>query len=139
MTEDELTNLMEEVRPVTFVSIDGTHEQSELEDQSMHETIPDDSCIPALDALDRKEILSLLTLRMAELPDMSKKVLAMYCYREHAPLRNCGLLPSKRVSDLPNPHPNDRFAPELPRQALGLNHRPCHPRKCFPVAEKRNL
>ena len=80
MTEDELTDLMEEVRRVTFVSMDGTHGQCELEDQSMHEIIPDDSCIPALDVLDRKEVLSLLTQQMAELPDTPKKVLAMYYY-----------------------------------------------------------
>ena len=65
--------------------IDGTDEQSEFEDQSMHEIIPDDSSIPALDVLDREEVLSLLAERMAELPDMSKKVLAMY-YRENMPL-----------------------------------------------------
>ena len=80
MTEDELTDLMEEVRRVTFVSIDGTHGQSDLEDQSMHEIIPDDSCIPAVDVLDRKEVLALLAQRMAELPDTPKKVLAMYYY-----------------------------------------------------------
>src|SRR5580693_9602741 len=80
MTEGELTERMEEVRRVTFVSMDGTPEQSELEDQSMHEIIPDDSCISALDVLDRKEVLSLLTQRMAELPDTPKKVLAMYYY-----------------------------------------------------------
>ena len=80
MTEDQLTDLMEEVRPVKFVSMDGTDEQSEFEDHSMHEIIPDDSCIPALDALERKEVLSLLAQRMAELPDMPKKVLAMYYY-----------------------------------------------------------
>jgi RNA polymerase sigma factor FliA len=82
MTEDELTDLMEEVRPMKFVSMDstGTDEQSEFEDHSMHEIIPDDSCIPALDVLERKEILSLLAQRMAELPDMPKKVLAMYYY-----------------------------------------------------------
>ena len=80
MTEDELTDLMEEVRPVKFVSMDGTDEQSEFEDHSMHEIIPDDSCIPALDALERKEVLSLLAQRMAELPDIPKKVLAMYYY-----------------------------------------------------------
>jgi RNA polymerase sigma factor FliA len=80
MTEEELTDLMEEVRRVTFVSMDGTPEQSGLEDQSMHEIIPDDSWIPALDVLDRKEVLSLLTGLMAELPDTPKKVLAMYYY-----------------------------------------------------------
>ena len=80
MTEDELNDLMEGVRPVKFVSLDGTVEQPEFEDHSMHEIIPDDSCIPALDALERKEALSLLAQRMAELPDMPKKVMAMYYY-----------------------------------------------------------
>src|ERR1700719_4847925 len=35
MTENELTDLMTEVRPVTFVSMDGTGEASDLESQSM--------------------------------------------------------------------------------------------------------
>jgi len=80
MTEDELIDLMQEVRRVTFISIDGTGEESDLENQSMHEIIPDDSCNPPLEVLVRKEVLSLLTQRMAELPDTPKKVLAMYYY-----------------------------------------------------------
>ena len=80
MTEDELNDLMEEVRQVKFVSMDGPDDQSELEHRSMHEIIPDDSCIPALDVLERKELLSLLTQRMAELPHIPRKVMAMYYY-----------------------------------------------------------
>jgi RNA polymerase sigma factor for flagellar operon FliA len=80
MTEDELIGLMKEVRRVTFISMDGTREESDLENQSMHEIIPDDSCNPPLEVLARKEVLSLLTQRMAELPDTPKKVLAMYYY-----------------------------------------------------------
>jgi RNA polymerase sigma factor for flagellar operon FliA len=80
MTEDELAELMEEVRPVKFVSLDGVDEHSDLEDQSLHEIIPDDSCIAPLDALDRKEVLSLLAQRMEQLPAVPKKVLAMYYY-----------------------------------------------------------
>ena len=80
MTEDELIDLMKEVRRVTFISMDGTGEESGLENQSMHEIIPDDSCDPPLEVLVRKEVLSLLTQRMAELPDTPKKVLAMYYY-----------------------------------------------------------
>jgi RNA polymerase sigma factor (sigma-70 family) len=54
MTEEELAELMDEVRPVKFVSFDGVDEQSDVEDQSLHEIIPDDSCIPPLEALERK-------------------------------------------------------------------------------------
>jgi RNA polymerase sigma factor for flagellar operon FliA len=80
MTEDELADLMEEVRPVRFVSLDGVDEQSEVEDQSLHEIIPDDSCVAPLDVLERKEVLSLLAQRMEQLPAIPKKVLAMYYY-----------------------------------------------------------
>ena len=79
MTEDELIDLMKEIRRVTFISMDGTREESDLENQSMR-IIPDDSCNPPLEVLARKEVLSLLTQRMAELPDTPKKVLAMYYY-----------------------------------------------------------
>jgi RNA polymerase sigma factor for flagellar operon FliA len=80
MTEGELADLMEEVRPVKFVSLDGVDEQSDLEDQSLHEIIPDDSCIAPIDVLDQKEVLSLLAQRMEQLPAVPKKVLAMYYY-----------------------------------------------------------
>jgi RNA polymerase sigma factor for flagellar operon FliA len=76
MTED----LMEEVRPVKFISLDGVDEQSEVEEQSLHEIIPDDSCIAPPDALERKEVLALLAQRMEQLPAVPKKVLAMYYY-----------------------------------------------------------
>jgi RNA polymerase sigma factor FliA len=77
MSEDELANLVEEVRPVKFVSLDGIGNHI---DQSLHDIILDDRCISALDALERKEIISLLAKRMAQLPELQKKVLAMYYY-----------------------------------------------------------
>jgi RNA polymerase sigma factor FliA len=80
MSEDELADLMEEVRPVKFVSLDDIDNESESIDQSLHDIIPDDRCISALDALERKEIISLLAKRMAQLPELQKKVLAMYYY-----------------------------------------------------------
>jgi RNA polymerase sigma factor FliA len=82
MSEDELADLMEEVRPVKFISLDGVDEQSEVEEQSLHEIIPDDACIAPFDALERKEVLSLLAQRMEQLPAVPKKVLAMYYYEE---------------------------------------------------------
>jgi RNA polymerase sigma factor FliA len=102
MTEDELADLMEEVRPVTIISMDGSPEHSEFEDQSMHETIPDDFCTLAPDSLDRKEVLSLLAQRMAELPDTPKKVLAMY-YHENMRLSEiaaCFKLSESRICQI---------------------------------------
>jgi len=78
LTEEELEELQEDVREVRFVSLD--EDQGELEDQSLHDIIPDESWVSALDVLDRKEVLSLLAQRMAKLPEVQKKVLAMYYY-----------------------------------------------------------
>jgi DNA-directed RNA polymerase specialized sigma subunit len=71
-------------------------------DQSMHETIPSDFCTLAPDFLDRKEVLSLLTQRMAELPDTPKKVLAMY-YHENmrlAEIAACFRLSESRICQI---------------------------------------
>ena len=104
ITEDELTDLMEEFQPVKFVSMDGTDEQPEFGDQSMHEIIPDDFCIPALHVLERDEVLSLLAERMAELPDMPKKVLAMYYYENMSlsEIAACFRLTESRICHIHN-------------------------------------
>jgi RNA polymerase sigma factor FliA len=78
LTEAELAELQEDVREVRFVSLDEF--QGESEDLSLHDIIPDESWVSALDVLERKEILSLLAQRMAKLPEIQKKVLAMYYY-----------------------------------------------------------
>jgi RNA polymerase sigma factor for flagellar operon FliA len=102
MTEDELLDLMKEVRQVTFISMDDTREESDLESQSLHEIIPDDSCNPPLEVLVRKEVLSLLTQRMAELPDTPKKVLAMYYYENMriSEIATCFKLTESRICQI---------------------------------------
>jgi RNA polymerase sigma factor FliA len=96
MTEDELLDLMKKVRQVTFISMDDTGGESDRENQSMHDIIPDDSCDPPLEVLLRKEALSMLTQRMAELPDTPKKVLAMYYYEN---MRICDIAACFRLSE----------------------------------------
>jgi RNA polymerase sigma factor for flagellar operon FliA len=102
MTESELADLMEEVRPVKFVSLDGVDEQSDPEDQSLHEIIPDDSCVAPLDALERKEVLSLLAQRMEQLPAVPKKVLAMYYYENMrlSEIATCFRLTESRICQI---------------------------------------
>jgi RNA polymerase sigma factor FliA len=102
MTEDELIDLMNEVRQVTFISMDDTREESDLENPSLHEIIPDDSCNPPLEVLARKEVLSLLTQRMAELPDTPKKVLAMYYYENMriSEIATCFKLTESRICQI---------------------------------------
>ena len=107
MSEEELAGLMEEVSQSRLVSLDQVDAQTDFKDDSLHDDftedsldddfgedtlhdiIPDDGCVSALDALERKEILSLLAERMARLPELQKKVLAMYYY-ENMPLSEIG-------------------------------------------------
>lgn len=78
MTAEELAELQDEVRELKFVSFD--EDELDPESQSLHEIVPDDSCPPAFQVLERKEALALLAERMTYLPDIQKRVLAMYYY-----------------------------------------------------------
>ena len=78
LSKAELAELQEDVREVRLVSLDEA--QGESEDQSLHDIIPDESGVSTLDVLERKEVLSLLAQRMTKLPEIQKKVLAMYYY-----------------------------------------------------------
>lgn len=78
LTAGELAELQDEVREFRFVSFDD--EEMDPENQSLHEIVPDESCLPPFVALERKEVLALLAERMTYLPDVQKRVLAMYYY-----------------------------------------------------------
>jgi RNA polymerase sigma factor for flagellar operon FliA len=78
MTAEELAELQEEVREPKFVSFD--EDEMDSENQSLHEIVPDESCPPAFVVLERKEALALLAERMTYLPEVQKRVLAMYYY-----------------------------------------------------------
>ena len=100
LTEGALAELQEDVREVRFISLD--EDQGESQDQSLHDIIPDESGLSALDGLERKEILSLLAQRMTKLPEIQKKVVAMY-YHENMKLSEiaaCFGLTESRISQI---------------------------------------
>jgi RNA polymerase sigma factor FliA len=80
MSEDELQDLMDEMRPVRLVSLDSPDESGDLEERSLHDLIADDAAASACEVVERKEMVALLAERIAQLPEMQKKVLAMYYY-----------------------------------------------------------
>ena len=100
LTEGELAELQEDAREIRVVSLD--EDQGESEDQSLHDMIPDESLVSALDVLERKEVLSLLAQRMATLPKMQKKVLAMYYYENMklSEIATCFGLTESRISQI---------------------------------------
>jgi RNA polymerase sigma factor FliA len=80
MSEQEVQDLMEEMRPVRLVSLDSPDETGELNERSFHDLIADDAAVPASEVVERKEMVALLAERIAQLPEMPKKVLALYYY-----------------------------------------------------------
>jgi RNA polymerase sigma factor FliA len=79
ISETELNALMDQVRPIKIISLDVPEEWEENE-HSLHEIIPDDTGISAFENLERKELTELIAERIKQLPDVPKRVLAMYYY-----------------------------------------------------------
>lgn len=79
ISETELNALMDQVRPIKIISLDVPEEWEENE-HSLHEIIPDDTGISAFESLERKELTELIAERIKQLPDVPKRVLAMYYY-----------------------------------------------------------
>jgi RNA polymerase sigma factor for flagellar operon FliA len=80
MSEQEVQELLEEMRPVRLVSLDAPEEAAELEERSFHDLIADDGAASAREVVERKEMVALVAERIAQLPEMPRKVLAMYYY-----------------------------------------------------------
>ncbi|OAM88636.1 FliA/WhiG family RNA polymerase sigma factor [Termitidicoccus mucosus] len=67
---------LEESSPVTFVAIDQPMDNGE----SLHDIIPDKNGTLARDTMEKDELKQLIAQRMTELPDIQKRVLAMYYF-----------------------------------------------------------
>jgi RNA polymerase sigma factor for flagellar operon FliA len=74
----EYAKWVEEAKPVTFIAIDQTAEGQEGPGASLHELLADNSDVTGRENLEKAELVQLLTERIAELPDVPRKVLAMY-------------------------------------------------------------
>lgn len=80
LNEVEYAKWVEEAKPVTFIAIDQNPESEGGGGASLHELLADESDKTGRDNLEKAELLQLLTQRIAELPDIPKKILAMYYF-----------------------------------------------------------
>jgi RNA polymerase sigma factor for flagellar operon FliA len=80
LSEKEYAKWVEEAKPVTFIAIDQHAEGEEGAGASLHELLADETDVTGRDTLEKAELLQLLTQRIAELPDIPKKILAMYYF-----------------------------------------------------------
>ena len=78
----EYQEWLEEIRPATFVCLDAAF-SSEFDDSlSQYESLPDQRQENPLDGTFRREVARLITERLQQLPEMQRKVLALYYFED---------------------------------------------------------
>jgi RNA polymerase sigma factor FliA len=80
LDKKEYNKWVEEAKPVTFINIDNEVKNEEGGGASLHELLADESDVTGRDTLEKEELLQLLTDRIASLPDIPRKILAMYYF-----------------------------------------------------------
>jgi len=80
LSHKEYAKWLEEIRPVTFIALDQHADGEESEGASLHELLADDTDKTGRDNMEKQELLQLLTQRMTDLPDIPRKILAMYYF-----------------------------------------------------------
>ena len=82
ISETEYESMLEEAAPVSFLPLDGEAFSDNSEDICLHEIIPDETQLTASDELEKKELLQMVIERIQQLPDMPRKILAMYYFED---------------------------------------------------------
>jgi len=80
ISRGEYENLLEEIRPITFLQLDSEAYSEDSDSICLHEMISDEGQLSAGERLERKELIEILVERMQMLPDIPKKILAMYYF-----------------------------------------------------------
>jgi RNA polymerase sigma factor for flagellar operon FliA len=78
----EYHELLDEIRPATFVCLDATPHSEEDDDTSRHDRIADESQADPMDATARREVAAMIAERIKCLPEMQRKVLALYYFED---------------------------------------------------------
>jgi RNA polymerase sigma factor for flagellar operon FliA len=78
ITSEEYSILLDEVRPLSYVELDAL--AGDDEDSSLHEVIADENQPNARDLALKQELIKLVVERLQVLPDMQRKILAMYYF-----------------------------------------------------------
>jgi len=71
---------LDESKPVTFIALDQALDGEDSDGPFLHEMLRDESDTTGRDRMEKSEMLQLMATRIAELPDIPKKILAMYYF-----------------------------------------------------------
>jgi RNA polymerase sigma factor for flagellar operon FliA len=78
ISHEDYSSLLDEVRPISYVELDAV--SGEDEDSSHHDLIGDERQPDAAQIAMKQELIALVSERIQKLPDMQKKILAMYYF-----------------------------------------------------------
>jgi RNA polymerase sigma factor FliA len=82
ISREEYSRWLEEAKPVTFIAIDQHADGDDGDGASLHELLADESDVTGRDNLEKAELLQLLAQRISELPDIPRRILAMYYHEQ---------------------------------------------------------
>ena len=82
LSAKEYESLMAEVRPVSFLPLDNAAASDDSESADLYEVIPDDSVVPVTSKMEKDEVTRLVAERINQLPEVPRKVLAMYYFQD---------------------------------------------------------
>lgn len=78
ISAEEYSALLDEVRPLSYVELDAL--AGDDEDSSLHDLVADERQSPAHEIAMKQELVRLVMERLQRLPEMQKKILAMYYF-----------------------------------------------------------
>jgi RNA polymerase sigma factor for flagellar operon FliA len=82
LTPEEYQHLIEEIRPATFVSLDSVRSGDEESEAPRHEIVSDESQESPGEVAARRELARIIADRLEQLPEMQRKVLALYYFED---------------------------------------------------------
>jgi RNA polymerase sigma factor FliA len=72
--------LLDEIRPTTFISLDATGDMSGEDETTEHESVADLKAMGPDETAAQRDLVRLISDRIQELPEVQQKVLALYYY-----------------------------------------------------------
>ncbi|BET66064.1 FliA/WhiG family RNA polymerase sigma factor [Opitutales bacterium ASA1] len=82
LSPKEYSALLDEVRPISFVPLDSSPNGEDGDEPNLYEVIADDSLTSATDKMEKDELVRMVAERINQLPEVPRKVLAMYYYED---------------------------------------------------------
>lgn len=82
LTVDQFQELAEEIKPATFLCLDSVRYADAEDGDSHYTSVPDDTQVHPAEATMANEMAHLVTERLDKLPEMQRKVLALYYFED---------------------------------------------------------